>query len=95
VLVLVQGWKSFSPVFSPVDFVSFYIELPILVGMFVIWKVLKRTRWVRAEEMDLVTDRFDVGMSSEEREEALRKAPRWKGLTWRERGVAAGTALFL
>jgi AAT family amino acid transporter len=47
------------------------------------------------EEMDLVTDRFDAGMNVEEREEAIRKAPRWKGLTWRERVVAAGTALFL
>jgi AAT family amino acid transporter len=94
-LVLVQGWKSFSPNFSPVDFVSFYIELPVMLVMFVTWKVVKRTRWVRLEEMDLVTDRFDAGMNVEEREEAIRKAPRWKGLTWRERAVAAGTALFL
>jgi AAT family amino acid transporter len=95
VLVLVQGWKSFSPSFSPVDFVSFYIELPVMLVMFVGWKLLKKTRWVRLEEMDLVTDRFDVGMSQEEKEVALRKAPRWKGLTWRERALAAGTSLFL
>jgi AAT family amino acid transporter len=92
---LVQGWKSFSPKFSPVDFVSFYIELPVMLVMFLVWKVVKRTRWVRLEEMDLVTDRFDVGMTPEEREAAVRKAPRWKGLTWRERVVAAGTSLFL
>ncbi|CAK9780351.1 hypothetical protein CC85DRAFT_165061 [Cutaneotrichosporon oleaginosum] len=56
VLVLVQGWSCFSPKFSPVDFVSFYIELPIMLVMFVAWKWIKGTRFVRLEEMDLVTD---------------------------------------
>ncbi|KAJ9268130.1 hypothetical protein DTO212C5_5818 [Paecilomyces variotii] len=56
VLVLVQGWSCFSPKFSPVDFVSYYIELPIMAGMYVLWKLVKRTHWVKLDEMDLVTD---------------------------------------
>ena len=40
------------------DFVSYYIELPIMVLMFVIWKLVKRTKFVKASEMDLVTDTF-------------------------------------
>ena len=36
-LVLVQGWSCFSPKFSGVDFVSFYVELPIMLVMFVGW----------------------------------------------------------
>jgi amino acid transporter, AAT family len=60
VLVLVQGWSCFSPTFSGVDFVSFYIEIPIMVVMFVFWKVVKRTRFVRLHEADLITDRYDL-----------------------------------
>ena len=57
VLVLVQGWTAFSPKFSPVDFVSFYVEIAIMVVMFIAWKLVKRTKFVRLHEMDLVTDR--------------------------------------
>jgi amino acid transporter, AAT family len=60
VLVLVQGWSCFSPTFSGVDFVSFYIEIPIMVVMFVFWKVVKRTKFVRLHEADLITDRYDL-----------------------------------
>lgn len=55
-LVLVQGWSSFSPAFSAVDFVSYYIELPVFALMVVIWKLVKKTKFKRASEMDLVTD---------------------------------------
>jgi AAT family amino acid transporter len=55
-LVLVQGWSCFSPKFSGVDFVSFYIELPVMLVMYVGWKVFKRTKLVRLDEMDLETD---------------------------------------
>jgi AAT family amino acid transporter len=45
------------------------------------WKFLKRTKWVKPEDMDLVTDRFDQGMTTEEREEALMaaKMAQWTG----------------
>jgi AAT family amino acid transporter len=48
-----------------VDFVSYYIELPVMLVMFVGWKVVKGTRWVRVEEMDLVTDRYDPGVEGD------------------------------
>lgn len=73
-LVLVQGWSCFSPSFQPVDFVSFYIEIPVMIVMFVAWKLVKRTKFVKLHEMDLVTDRFDYGMTEEEREKALHEA---------------------
>jgi AAT family amino acid transporter len=59
VLVLVQGWKCFSPHFKDVDFVSYYIEIPIMIVMFLAWKLVKRTHFVRKSEMDLRTDRYD------------------------------------
>ncbi|KAI0031058.1 amino acid permease-domain-containing protein [Vararia minispora EC-137] len=36
-LILIQGWDSLFPVFSPVDFVSYYIELPVMLVMYIAW----------------------------------------------------------
>ena len=60
VIVLVQGWSCFSPTFSTVDFFSYYIELPIMLVMYVGWKIIKRTRIVSLGEMDLETDVYQV-----------------------------------
>lgn len=60
VLILVQGWSCFSPHFKAVDFVSYYIELPIMLVMFLVWKLVKRTKLVKLEVMDLVTDRWNL-----------------------------------
>lgn len=61
VIVLVQGWSSFSPKFSAVDFVSFYIEIPLMAIMWLGWKWVKKTRFVTYEEMDLVSDVYVAG----------------------------------
>jgi amino acid transporter, AAT family len=78
-LVLVQGWSCFSPTFSGVDFVSYYIELPIMALMFVGWKLLKRTKFQRASEMDLDSDVY----TKDDIE------PEEKG--WKSRGGRIGT----
>ncbi|PHH86428.1 hypothetical protein CDD83_10261 [Cordyceps sp. RAO-2017] len=62
-LVLVQGWSCFSPKFDAVSFISFYVELPIMIIMYAGWKWFKRTKLVGLGEMDLVTD---VHMADEE-----------------------------
>jgi AAT family amino acid transporter len=54
--VLVQGWSCFSPTFDGVSFVSYYIELPVMLVMYVGWKLVKRTHTVKLAEMDLETD---------------------------------------
>ncbi|KAI4106913.1 MAG: hypothetical protein L6R37_001912 [Teloschistes peruensis] len=59
-LVLVQGWSSFSPSFDVVTFFSLYIELPVMVFMYIGWKLLKRTEIVKLREMDLETDTYPV-----------------------------------
>ena len=43
-LYLVQGWSSVIPNFSLLDFISFYIEIPIMATMFAAWMLLKRPR---------------------------------------------------
>lgn len=55
-LVLVQGWSCFSPRFDAMSFVSFYVELPVMLAMFAGWKLAKRTRFVGVDDMDLEMD---------------------------------------
>lgn len=55
-IVLVQGWTAFSPKFAPIDFVSYYVEIPIFILMIIGWKLVKKTHFWRASEMDLETD---------------------------------------
>jgi amino acid transporter, AAT family len=97
VLVLVQGWSCFSPSFNAVDFVSYYIEIPIMLFMFLFWKLLKRTHFVKLSEMDLVSDRYDGGLTSEERTvvlEAARRSPFARGQSWKEKVTAVATYVF-
>ena len=71
VLVLVQGWSCFSPSFSGVDFASYYVEIPVMVVMFVFWKILKRTQFVHVSEMDLITDRYDLQADWKDRQASI------------------------
>lgn len=81
VLILVQGWSCFSPSFDAVSFVSYYIELPIMLVMYVGWKVIKRTKIVTLEEMDLETDRY-VGTIDERRASKDWKEKAMNVVTW-------------
>lgn len=38
----VQGWSSVIPKFSAVDFVSFYVEIPVMLVMYFTWLFIKR-----------------------------------------------------
>ncbi|KAF8637964.1 hypothetical protein AX16_010597 [Volvariella volvacea WC 439] len=40
-LIIIQGWSSIIPAFSLVDFISFYLEIPVMVVMFLAWIFLK------------------------------------------------------
>jgi AAT family amino acid transporter len=71
VIILVQGWSAFSP-WNAVDFVSYYIELPIMAVMWIGWKLITRTKIVSYDEMDLETDVHVVS------EEDLKEAEREK-----------------
>ncbi|KAK7685199.1 hypothetical protein QCA50_011562 [Cerrena zonata] len=42
VIILVQGWSSIFPTFSAVDFVSFYIELPVMLVMSLGWLIAQK-----------------------------------------------------
>ena len=80
VLVLVQGWSCFSPKFSGVDFVSYYLELPVMLVMYVGWNLLKRSKIVKLREMDLETD---VYVETHEDRSDIEDIKTWKGKTKR------------
>ncbi|EEH47356.1 uncharacterized protein PADG_03454 [Paracoccidioides brasiliensis Pb18] len=92
-IILVQGWSSFRPRFNGVDFISFYIQLPVMIVMFVTWKLVKRTKFVSLEEVDLVTDRYDGGAEGTVAAELRAKKP-FKELTLQEKAKRIGTWFF-
>ncbi|EPX73601.1 uncharacterized protein SOCG_02820 [Schizosaccharomyces octosporus yFS286] len=54
VFLLVQGWKSFFP-FQFSLFLSYYIEIPLVLGLYLVWKLSHRTKLKTISEMDLDT----------------------------------------
>ncbi|KAG1765768.1 amino acid permease-domain-containing protein [Suillus occidentalis] len=42
-LILIQGWSSIFPTFSGIDFISYYIEIPIMVIMGLCWVLARNT----------------------------------------------------
>ncbi|OZJ05018.1 hypothetical protein BZG36_02109 [Bifiguratus adelaidae] len=63
-IVLIQGWSSFKGGFQAIDFVSYYVEIPVFFLMFAAWKLVKRTKATPYEDMD-----FDSGRWVQEEEE--------------------------
>ncbi|KAJ7668475.1 amino acid permease-domain-containing protein [Mycena polygramma] len=49
-LIIIQGWSSVLPVFSAVDFLSFYIEVPVMIVMYLAWALLNRPSPPRSVE---------------------------------------------
>lgn len=41
-LILIQGWSSVIPKFKPVEFVSFYLEIPVILFMTVLYLIRSR-----------------------------------------------------
>lgn len=41
-LLTVQGWSSIIPTFDHIDFISLYIEIPVMIVMFIGWWIIRR-----------------------------------------------------
>lgn len=60
VLVIVfNGFTAFMPTFSVAKFLTSYIGIPVYVINILWWKIFKKTKMVKPEEMDLTTGRRD------------------------------------
>ncbi|KAG7889941.1 hypothetical protein KL936_002615 [Ogataea polymorpha] len=55
-LALIQGWMYLKP-FDRSSFIDAYIMLPLSACFFLGYKIWKKTKWVRYEEMDFETGR--------------------------------------
>jgi AAT family amino acid transporter len=60
VLVLVWGWGCLSPSFDIVAFINYYLELPIVLFMYMGWKLWKQTSIVPLSDTDLETDVYEI-----------------------------------
>lgn len=54
ILIIINGYDVFWD-FTASGFLTCYINVPLVVALFVGWKFIKRTRWWKPEEMDFVT----------------------------------------
>ncbi|GBE86696.1 Probable proline-specific permease [Sparassis crispa] len=54
IFILINGIAVFWN-FNASSFLTSYINIPIFFGLFVFWKVVKRTKFWRVDEMDFVT----------------------------------------
>lgn len=83
-LLIVQGWSSIIPVFSPVSFASFYIEIPVMLLFYTVWKLRHRMPIPNLDTIDLYVDEH-VESAQDEEEDAVREARtkgKWRGV-WR------------
>jgi len=39
-LIIIQGYSSLVPRFTPIEFLSYYVEIPAMVLMFTVWRTL-------------------------------------------------------
>ncbi|KAL1899522.1 hypothetical protein Sste5346_002923 [Sporothrix stenoceras] len=61
VIVLFNGFDVFVHGHWDVsNFLAAYIGIPIFFGLYFIWKIIKKTRWVKPEEADLHTGKAEL-----------------------------------
>ncbi|KZV89992.1 hypothetical protein EXIGLDRAFT_838101 [Exidia glandulosa HHB12029] len=72
-LIIIQGWSSVIPHFDAVSFVSFYIEIPVMILFYAIWKFVHRNPLVDLATIDLLTDEY-VETPEELERDAVREA---------------------
>ncbi|KAJ7287346.1 amino acid permease/ SLC12A domain-containing protein [Mycena rebaudengoi] len=85
VIIIVQGWTSVIPEFITIDFISYYIEIPVMFVMFVAWTLFGRStaqpsptpkKWwsrffdlVDIQTVDLFSDQYEEDEQDRQEEE--------------------------
>ncbi|GJJ11925.1 hypothetical protein Clacol_006163 [Clathrus columnatus] len=86
IIVLVQGYSSFIPVFSPITFLSLYLQLPFMFILFVGWKLIHGQKMPDLKSIDLklaehVEGTLDL-QDDEERKARLEGGWKWAWNVW-------------
>ncbi|KAK4706089.1 hypothetical protein P7C70_g96, partial [Phenoliferia sp. Uapishka_3] len=90
VIILVQGWSAFEHKFDAVSFVANYIELPIFLLLYVVWRVVKRVKTPSLAQIDLDSGRYYDGAEDEEDNAKIEQRRRGKcGWLWKIYGAVA------
>ena len=81
-IILVQGWSVFKP-FDAVSFVANYIELPIFVALYLVFRLAKwgKVRTPSLKEIDLDTGRY-VNTAEDDKDDEDRAARESGRLGW-------------
>lgn len=64
-IILIQGWSAFSPSFDAVSFVSDYIEIPLFLVLYVVWRLIKRVKSHTLLQIDLDSELYEDGPDEE------------------------------
>ena len=59
-IILFNGFDSIAGGFKYQGFITDYIGIPIFFGLYLFWKILKRTRWRKPEEADIYTGKASL-----------------------------------
>lgn len=80
----VQGYSSFVPVFSPVTFLSLYLQLPFMFLLFIAWRLFHRRKIPDLSSMDLRSGEHEEGVldTQDDQERATRSTGKW-GRAWK------------
>lgn len=83
VCIIAQFIIAVSPIGSPPNANDFFVNmlaLPVIIVLFVGWKLAKNTKFVRASEADLITGRRELDLATIKAEERAEQAtwPMWK-----------------
>lgn len=61
IIIIFNGWEVFTRGnWSVSDFITAYIGIPIFFGLFLFWKILKRTSFVKSRDADLWTGKAAI-----------------------------------
>ncbi|THH27979.1 hypothetical protein EUX98_g6215 [Antrodiella citrinella] len=53
-IIIIQGWSSVIPHFTAVDFVSFYIEIPVMIVFYLAWLIFQHSPAAASSPADQV-----------------------------------------
>lgn len=77
-VTLFNGWDSIAGGWNYQAFLTSYIGFPIFFGLFTLWKVVKKTTWIKSDQADLLTGKAALDMV----EWPERKPRNWAERVW-------------
>ncbi|KAJ2399582.1 hypothetical protein GGI23_002570, partial [Coemansia sp. RSA 2559] len=55
IIMVGQGYGTIWPTFDASGFVSTYLAIPLFLIFWLVWKFVKKTQWIKLDDIDLIT----------------------------------------